>query len=408
MAKILLYMAPTRGSLYPMVPVLQKLMDMGHQTYAIVPECEVSMTNFQGIYSRPINEAIECADYNDFAESSHAESLQRALLCRVQRGRLEAEDLAFWASSINPDALLIDAHSFGAAAWAEGSGLPWASWSTRLLPFPAPNIPPFSLGLPLKQGAFSALKNLGKKGSIQRVYDVALNPLNELRASQGADPLNNVMEWPARLNTLIYFTAEPFEYKREWPENVHLVGPSAWEAFPERINLDNDSRPVVLVSCSCDFQNEVKMVKTVMQAVDPDRYQVVITTAAVDPQQFGDNPKFKITRFSAHVPILERASCLICSGSLGTVQKALCCGVPVLAIPHGRDQVETGQRLKHLKAGESLHITQISPKDLRSNLERTIACRPYAEELQQEFAHYDSATTASNIIANLLKTHKLA
>ena len=61
MAKILLYMAPTRGSLYPMVPVLQKLMDMGHQTYAIVPECEVSMTNFQGIYSRPINEAIEHA-----------------------------------------------------------------------------------------------------------------------------------------------------------------------------------------------------------------------------------------------------------------------------------------------------------------------------------------------------------
>lgn len=401
-------MAPTRGSLYPMVPVLQQLMDKGHQTYAIVPECEVNMTSFQGIFSRPINEAIECADYNDFAETSHAESLQRALLCRVQRGRLEAEDLAFWASSINPDVLLVDAHSFGAAAWAEGSGLPWASWSTRLLPFPAPNIPPFSLGIPLKQGAFSALKNLGKKGSIQRVYDVALNPLNDLRTSQGAAPLNSVLEWPSKLSTLLYFTAEPYEYKREWPDNVRLVGPSAWESFPERITLDNDSRPIILASCSCDFQNEVTMIKTILQAVNPDRYQLVITTAAVDPQQFGEHPKVKMTRFSAHAPILERASCLICSGSLGTVQKALCYGVPVLAIPHGRDQVETGQRLKHLKVGNSLHITQISVKDVRNSIESTIACRPYAEELQQEFANYDSATTAANILENLLKTHKLA
>ncbi|MBQ7568509.1 glycosyltransferase family 1 protein [bacterium] len=402
MAKILLYMAPTRGSLYPMVPVLQKLMENGHQTFAVVPECEVGMTNLQGISSRPISEAIECADYNDFEEPSHAEALQRALLCRVQRGRLEAEDLAFWASSIQPDLLIVDAHSFGAAAWAEGSGLPWASWATRLLPFPANNIPPFSLGLPLKQGAFSALKNLGKKGSIQRVYDVALQPLNDLRASQGAMPLNNVMEWPSQLKNLLYFTAEPFEYKRDWPESVRLVGPSTWECFPERIELTNDSRPVILVSCSCDFQNEVTMVQTVLDTIDPAEYQLAITTAAVDPQLFEGHHDVQIARFSAHLPILQRASCLICSGSLGVTQKALCCGVPVLAIPHGRDQVEIGQRLRHLKAGNSLHISQLTASSLRENLESTIACRPYAEELQQEFSHYDSASTAASIIDHLI------
>lgn len=402
MAKILLYMAPTRGSLYPMVPVLQQLMDKGHQTYAIVPECEVSMINFQGISSRPISEAIECAEYNDYEEINHADSLQKALICRVNRGVLEAEDLAFWSSKITPDLLIVDAHSFGAAAWAEGSGIPWASWSTRLLPFPAPNIPPFSLGLPLKQGAFSALKNLGKKGSIQRVYDVVLNPLNNLRSSQGAMPLNNVMEWPSKLNTLLYFTAEPFEYHRDWLSSVHLVGPSTWEPFPDRINLDNDGRPIILVSCSCDFQNEVNMIKTVLEAVNPSKYQVVITTAAVDPQQFNVHPSVKMTRFSAHGPILEKASCLICSGSLGTVQKALCYGVPVLAIPHGRDQVETGQRLRHLKVGNSLHVSQLTANSLRESLENTIACRPYAEELQQEFSNFHSDVTAANIIDNLI------
>ena len=398
MAKILFYMAPTRGSLYPMVPVLQQLVEQGHELRAVVPECEIKQLNRNGIPAFPIDAAIECAEHSDHAEPSHAEALQRALLCRIERGKLEAEDLALNARELEPDMLIVDGHSFGAAAWAEGSGIPWASWSTRLLPFPANNIPPFSLGLPLKQGAFSALKNLGKKGTIQRIYDSVLYQLNDLRASQGAMPLNTVLDWPAHLHTLLYFTAEPFEYKRDWPDNVRLVGPGTFDPFPETVKLADDDRPVILVSCCCDFLNETAMVKAVLEGLDPDKYQIIVTTAAVDPDQFNADPRVQIVRFSSHSAILKRAAAVICPGSLGLVQRSLCSGVPVLCVTHCRDQIEIGQRVKHLKAGTALHVTQASGSSVREALETAMACQPEAQAVAEIFREFDSAKAAANII----------
>lgn len=402
MATILIYTAPCRGSLYPLVPALDILLENGHQIHAVVPESDTSVLSMMGIHATPLADVVECADYLDYKSTNHAESIQIALSDRIKRGYLEAEDLAIWANKIKPDLMLVDAHSFGATAWAENSGIEWASWSTRLLPFPSSNIPPFSLGLPLKKGAFGALKNMMKKGSIQRVYDSVLEQLNDMRSSQGADPLKSVMDWPANLKNLLYFTAEPFEYEREWPRNVRLVGPGNWEPFMEKVRLDDDERPIVLISCCCDFQDERSMVQTALDNLPSDKYQIVVTTAAVDPQAFGDYPNVKMVRFSAHMPILERASCVICSGGLGLVQKALCYGVPVLAIPYGRDQVEIGQRLKHLKAGTSLHSTQLSASSFKDSFNVAISCRHYAEEMKEIFSNYDSAKTVSYVIEHIL------
>lgn len=403
MANILLYMAPARGSLYPMVPVLQSLADKGHEVCAIVPECEIAMLARQGISARPQDYAVECCAMSDHTKDNHAEALQVALQERVRRGRLEADDLAFWAGKLSPDLLLLDANSFGAVAWAEGAGLPWASWATRLLPFPASNIPPFSLGLPLKQGTFSALKNLGKKNTIQRVYDTALSNLNDLRASQGAMPLDSVISWPANLSTLLYFTAEPFEYAREWGSNVYLVGPSTWEPpYDAPVELDSD-REVILVSCCCDFLNEIKMVQVALSAIDLAKYQVVVTTCAVDPKHIEAPPGVKVMRFASHNEIMSRAAAVICPGNLGTVQKAMCHGVPVLTIAHARDQIEVGQRLKHLGVGSSLHITQLDASSLRHELKQTLGCRGQAQVFGQEFSAHNSASRASTIVQNLLE-----
>lgn len=40
------------------------------------------------------------------------------------------------------------------------------------------------------------------------------------------------------------------------------------------------------------------------------------------------------------MPLLERAACGVTYGGIGTTQKALACGVPVCAVPFGRDQLE--------------------------------------------------------------------
>lgn len=406
MAKFLVYTAPTRGHLYPLVPTLDRLLEHGHLVFARTASSEVRTMLERGIGARPLLESVECALRTDWQQFSHEGATRSLLDHLVLRGEFEATDLKYAIDKHNPDALIIDATCFGAAAVAEASGIPWVSWSTQLLPFPRPGIPAFGLGIPLRQGTFSAIKNWTKHGSVQRTYDQALEQLNELRSFLGAAPLNSVLEWPQSLSELIYFTAVPFEYDREWPQSVHLVGPSTWEPYQEQVELQNDTRPIVLVSACCEYQDDAKMLTSVLAGLNPQHYQIVVTTASIEPQELSAFPDVTVTRFAAHIPILQKAACLVCPGNLGAVQKALVNGVPVLAIPQYRDQVEIGQRIKGNKAGLSIPLAQLKSNAVAKAVQDTIDCRPGATKLQEQFAQCDSLTAATEIIEKAIMPHE--
>ena len=54
--------------------------------------------------------------------------------------------------------------------------------------------------------------------------------LNRVRSWLELPPLAAVDGWIKRMPLLIYLTAEPFEYpRRDWPENVVMVGPCEWD-----------------------------------------------------------------------------------------------------------------------------------------------------------------------------------
>lgn len=402
MARFLVYAAPSRGDLYPLVPALDKLIEHGHSVFARMPASEVRDMQNRGIAARPLSESVECAIRTDWQQFSIEGSIRSLLDHMVLRGEFEATDLRTAIAKHKPDGLLIDANCFGAAAVAESSGISWASWGSCLLPFPRPGIPPFGLGLPYKRGTIGALKNWAKTGSVQKTFDQALAQLNELRTFLGAACLETVLEWPSRLANLIYFTAEPLEYHREWPANVHLVGPSTWEPYEQAVTLDSDNRPIILVSSSIEYQDDSKLIAACMQSLSPIDYQIVITTAANNYPDSGLPKGVHITRFTAHNPILEKAACVICPGNLGLVQKALCKGVPILAIPQCRDQIEIGQRLKHLNAGQALPLRELTNTGLPAAVEKTIECRPGAQAVQQAFAQYDSTTSALAILEQLI------
>ncbi len=400
MARILVYAAPGHGELFPLVPALKLLNEKGHEVIAKVPSVLVLPLLKLGINATALAENVECTMRSDYQQFSHQSSLQSLLEHMIRRGDAEIPDLEQAFHDYVPNIMLINANCFGANAAAEAWNFPRMSWATCLLPFPAQGIPPFGLGMPYQRSAFSAfnVKNWGKAGAVQKSYDQVLDMLNYMRQSAGAKRLSTVLEWPARLNHLLYFTAEPFEYERSWPDSVHLIGPGSWEPYEETIKLDEDDRPIILASCCCEYQDEQAMVNCILQGLDPDMYQVIITTAGVSPDIFEADPKFKLVRYAAHNPILEKASCVICPGNLGLVQKALMHGVPVMAIPHYREQTEIGQRLKHHQAGTVLPMDQLRPSAIESCLQKTIEMKPGATKLQQFFAQYNSAELAAGLV----------
>ena len=57
--------------------------------------------------------------------------------------------------------------------------------------------------------------------------------------------------------------------------------------------------------------------------------------------------------------MLERAAAVVCHSGMGIVQKAIAAGVPIAAVPFGRDQPEVARRVVEAGAG-----VQLRAKDL--------------------------------------------
>jgi MGT family glycosyltransferase len=197
---------------------------------------------------------------------------------------------------------------------------------------------------------------------------------------------------------LIYTTAEPFEYPRpDWPESVVMVGPCAWEPAGELPGeLAGIEAPLVLVTTSTDFQDDGRLVSTALEALADEPLHVVATLPAGIPNGLRIPTNATVLGFAPHTPILARSACAITHGGMGATQKALALGVPVCAVPFGRDQPEVARRVEVAAAGSRLPAWRLSPARLRAKVREATSCRPGAERIARAFARAGGARAAAD------------
>ena len=366
MSKIVVYTSPARGHLYPLVPTLQELGRRGHGVAVRTLASEVGRVRALGFAAEAVDPAIEAREIDDWKAGSPPAALLAACRTFVDRGRHEIADLRRAIDLERPDALFVDVNSWGAAAAAEASGLPWAVFAPYFLPVRARGVPPWGLGLAPSRGPFGRVRDAVLWPVVNVLYDRALAELNRLRATAGAGPLRHVAEYATRPPRVVAYTAEPFEYPRDWPENVRLVGPGIWEPEPEaERDRPRDERPLVLVTCSTEFQNDGRLVETALAALAGEPVRVVATTASLDPAAFRAPANARVERFLPHGPLLRQAACVVCHGGMGITQKALAAGVPTCVVPFGRDQLEVARHVEQAGAGTRLVPRRLTPRRLR-------------------------------------------
>src|SRR5206468_4336762 len=145
--------------------------------------------------------------------------------------------------------------------------------------------PPYGLGMAPRHDALGRARDAFMRRAILGPLERMVIPrLNDLRASEGLPPLADATHFFGRTAPLVlYYTAEPFEYPRsDWPSSVQLVGPGVWDPPTDAPAwLDGVERPIVLVTCSTEFQDDGKLARAAIELAG--EYEVVVTTAAVDP-----------------------------------------------------------------------------------------------------------------------------
>ena len=387
MARYLAYTSPARGHLYPIVPTLLELRDRGHDVHVRTLASECAALDALGLHAAPIAAAIEDTPLADFEGTSMGEALAKAFGTFTERAGHEVPDLRGAIADTDPDALLIDITTVGAAALADAAGLPWAQSIPLLQSFtPGAGAPPVFGLVPYCLAP-----------------DPGLEVLNAPRRDVGLASLTSPDEvWRAPL--YLYYTAPPLEHPDlGFPPSFRFVGPGIWEPpAPTPSWLDELPDPLIIVSVSSEFQNDHALIDTALLALSDEPVGVAVSTAAHDPAAFAAPANARLERWLPHDALLRRAACVVCHGGMGITQKTLAAGVPLCVVPFGRDQFEVGARVAALGAGTCLTPDALSAEALRAAVEEAIAVRDGARTIADAFARTGGAAAAASALEGQL------
>jgi len=402
--RVLAYTSPARGHLYPIVPIMAALSERGHRASVCTLAGELASVQALGIAGLAIDPVVERNQLRDWRERSPLRANLSVMRTFLERARDDAPDLASAIAREDPDVLLVDINSWGAAIVAEASGRPWAMYSPYLLPLPSRDAPPFGPGWSLPSGHLGALRDTIVRAIGNRAVDRLVMPsINALRTQHGLPALAHFVEMFARPHVMLALTAEGFEYPHsDWPANVRMVGPVNWAPpTPAPPWLTDVRDPLVLVTCSTEHQCDKRLIHVALRALPAAGMSVVASTAAHDPQQFAAPPGSRVERFVSHEAILERAACVVCHGGMGITQKALAAGVPAVVVPFGRDQAETASRVEHAGAGARLSPRRLSVERLVDAVRTAISRRAGAQRVSRLYAEAGGAAAAADAIEEI-------
>jgi MGT family glycosyltransferase len=406
MARVLVYTSPARGHLFPVTPILDELAARGHDIAVRTLASQVELMRSRGFDAAPVDAAIVALDHDDYRARTPLGAQKRALRVLCRRAEIEVGDLRRAIEDTQPDALLIDIGSWGSLAVAEAWGGPWATWCPYPLPVPSRDAPPFGPGLRPARGPLGRLRDAALRPLMFGALERLVRPrVNVIRADVGLPPVAGAADLLLAAPLLLYLTAEPFEYPRsDWPANVRLVGPCDWDPPAERPEwLDAVDAPIVLVTTSSEFQDDGRLVRCALEALADEPVHVVATLPAADPVGFAAPANARVLAFAPHGLILDHAACAVTHGGMGATQKALARGVPVCAVPFGRDQFEVARRVEVAGAGTRVAAGRLSPGRLRAAVREAMARRAGAERIAGAYRRAGGPAAAADAFDGLLR-----
>ena len=405
MSRVLIYTSPARGHLYPMMDVALALRDAGHRVTVQTLAEERGSVQAAGVEHRPIAKASEELPLTDYRGSNPLAKLRATFDTWLARAPHEIDDLRAAAAELAPDLLVVDANTWGAAAFAEASRRPWAMFLPYVLPVASPDVPAFGPGFAPPRNALERLRDRALRGVTARGTRTAIQRLDRLRAELGVAGVGSFDGLFTRSDALLYRTAPPFDYpRRHWPANVHPIGPGLWAPPGEAPAwLAELPRPRVLVSISTELQEDGAIVETALRALADEPGSLIVTTASLDPERFeAPHERVRITRFLPHAQVVSEVDVVVTHGGMGTTQRALASGVPVVVVPWGRDQSETARRAEVSGAGVMLPPARLTPERLRTAVRDARGRRSHAERVARAFREAGGAARAVELLEGLL------
>jgi MGT family glycosyltransferase len=250
---------------------------------------------------------------------------------------------------------------FGVMAACEARRQKLALLSTCISLFPLEGIPPFgSAAAPARTPAeVSSLRETALELAV--IFDAGLPALNAARANLGLPPLAHLLDQAEAAQLRCIGTARAFDFPiRELPDSARYVGPllkdPIWAAEWVSPWTPGDPRPLVVAGFSTSFQNHAGCLQRVIDACTALPVRLLLTLGgSIRRHEVVASANTVVVDSAPHGIVMREAAVVVTHGGHGTLMTALALGVPVLVLPHGRDQGDNAARVEWHGAGLALN-----------------------------------------------------
>ena len=356
------------GNISPPLVVARKLMARGHRVRFMSDACNRAEAEAAGASFVSWKRAPNRQDRtrhsqtcNDWAQPSPQEGLLHTI-----RDTWCGPALAYAQDVIEelhrePADLVVTCEAlFGVMAGCESIGQKFATLCPNISLSPLPGVPPVGPGLmPAKSEQDRELHRHVAQGT-QSLFDSGLPALNAARATLGLGPLEHLLDQLQAATVELLATSRAFDFPADYlPPKVRYVGPQIgnprWAKSWTSPWPQTDQRPLVSVGFSTTFQNHAGILQKVIDALAPLPARVLVTLGgSIEAGELRAADNCVIVESAPHSQVMRQASLVITHGGHGTVMQALLNCVPMLVIPHGRDQNDNAVRVTARGAGLSL------------------------------------------------------
>lgn len=356
------------GTVPPEVGAARRLVERGHRVTVLAEDSMRDEVAASGATFRPWVDAPNRASrrpdddhLRDWECSTPIQLFKRVLDVQfVGPAPAYARDLLAAVADDRPDLVVSSFFALGAMVGAEAAGLPFDVLSPNTYLFPADGMPPVGLGLRPAAGPLGRGRDRLLGSYTGRLWDKGVPRLNELRASYGLAPLGSFFDQVHRARRELVLTSAAFDFPATLPANVRYVGavlddPSWTSGTWPRPPGDD---PLVLVALSSTFQDQAACIQRIVDGLATLPVRGLVTTGpALSPDAVTAPPNVVVVAAAPHAEVLAEAAAVVTHGGHGTVVRALAAGVPLVVMPHGRDQADNAVRVSERGAGLTLRRT---------------------------------------------------
>ncbi len=423
MARFLFASQPVVGHVLPGLPIVQKLVELGHEVVWYCGRKFQPKIEAVGARFAPFQKAYDYDD-DDYNVAFPGRGQYKGLaqirfdlqhIFGKQVGP-QYHDLQHILAQFPADVIIGDPSVFAAFAVNENGGPPHAVYNITVLGLQGQDVAPFGLGLLPNGSLVGRLRN-------RLLAFLAANVIFKSVSDEFVHQSKAIGVTPRKFEGVVasrYLFLQPtvpgFEYpRRDLPPEVHFIGallpdgsthfmtPGWWD------EVINKKHPVVLVTQGTVATNAHELIVPTLRGLANEDV-LVIAAGVKDKSALGLEPLPANARVETFVPftqLMPHVDLFITNGGYGGVMTALSHGVPIIAGGVTEDKPEVSNRIAFSRVGHNLKTATPKPEQVREVVHKMLAnghFRHKAQAMQKELARYDAPTLAANLLERVART----